>query len=87
MSSNIWIRLGDIDISRAINLKLSIDEVTRKCEASGVSISVIELLPSGDTHLVCTTGDGAATIRHKYARHIIDGPQKRFPFQIPPSRW
>ena len=29
-------------MSRAMNMKLSIEDVTRKCEAAGVSISAIE---------------------------------------------
>ena len=74
-------------MSRAMNLKLTIDEVTSKCATAGVSISAIEQLPSGDTHLVCTTGDGAATMRQKYKRHVVEGKQKRFPFSVPQSRW
>lgn len=74
-------------MSRAMNLKLPIDDVTRECKAAGVSISAIETLPSGDTHLVCTTGDGAATIRQRCKKHLLEGPQKRFPLQVPPSRW
>lgn len=74
-------------MSRAMNLKLPIDEVRSKCDAAGVSISAIELLPSGDTHLVCTTSEGAAVMRQKHKRHIVEGRQKRFPFSVPPSHW
>lgn len=74
-------------MSRAMNFKLPIDDVKSKCEAAGVSISAIELLPSGDTHLVCTTGDGAMTMRQKYKHHVVEGQQKRFPSSVPPSRW
>lgn len=74
-------------MSRAMNIRLSIDDVTRKCELADVSISAIEPLPSGDTHLVCTTGDGAETMRNKLKKHIVEQPQKRFPFSVPPSRW
>lgn len=74
-------------MSRAMNVKLPVDDVTRKCATAGVSISVIEQLPSGDTHLVCTTGDGAATMRHALKQHLLEGPQKRFPMSVPQSRW
>jgi hypothetical protein len=74
-------------MSRAINLKMTIADVTRECEASGVGISAIERLPSGDTHLVCTTGDGAGEIRRRLADHVVEGSQKRFPTSVPPSRW
>ena len=74
-------------MSRAMNLRLSLDEVTAKCNSAGVSISAIEPLPSGDTHLVCTTSEGAVEMRSKLKQHIIEGRQSRFPFAVPPSRW
>lgn len=74
-------------MSRAMNIKLTRDEVSQKCKSAGVSISAIELLSSGFTHLVCTTGDGAVEMRQRLKKYIIEGPQKRFPLSIAPSRW
>lgn len=74
-------------MSRAMNVRLSLEEVTAKCNSAGVSISAIEHLPSGDTHLVCTTGEGAEEMRRRLKGHVIEGRQKRFPFAVPPSRW
>jgi hypothetical protein len=67
-------------MSRAINLRLDEAEVVAKCLAAGVSVSAIEKLPSGGTHLVCTTGAGADEMRLRFKKQIIDGPVKRFPF-------
>lgn len=74
-------------MSRAMNVKLSTAEVVKKCEASGVAISDIETLPSGDTHLVCVTSEGAAEMRLKLGKHIVEGRQRRFAFlPVPPNR-
>jgi hypothetical protein len=74
-------------MSRAMNLKLSTAEVVKKCEASGVAISDIDTLPSGDTHLVCVTSEGAAEMRRKFGKHIADERQRRFAFlPVPPHR-
>jgi hypothetical protein len=67
-------------MSRAMNVKLSEEEVTRLCRKAGVSISAIERLPSEGTHLVCVTGEGADEMRVVLKKHIIVGPVKRFPF-------
>jgi hypothetical protein len=67
-------------MSRAMNLTLALDEVVKRCEAQSVSISAIEALPSGNTHLVCTTGEGAETMRKVFNKHVIEGRQKRYPF-------
>lgn len=67
-------------VSRAMNLALAEDDVIAKCRKASVEISAIEILPSGGTHLVCTTIGGADQIRAKYRKHIIAGTVKRFPF-------
>jgi hypothetical protein len=67
-------------MSRVINLTLSQDAVADKCATSGVSISAIEPLPGGGTHLVCVTGEGARQMRVVFEADIIIGPVKRFPF-------
>ena len=67
-------------MSRAINLSIAESVVTDSCRKAGVSISAIETLPSGGTHLVCTTGEGAEEMRHILKRHVIPGRVKRFAF-------
>ena len=73
-------------MSRAMNLALSESEVTTLCTAAGISVSAIEPLPSGGTHLVCTTGAGADEIRLRLAGHLIEGAVTRYRFYRPPGR-
>lgn len=67
-------------MSRAMNLKLPEATVRKRCTDGGVTISAIEPLPSGGTHLVCMTGTGAEAMRAMLADHLITGAVKRFPF-------
>ena len=67
-------------MTRAINFDLPEDQVATACQESGVTISAIEPLQSGGTHLVCTTSEGADEMRLRYANHIIEGPVRRHPF-------
>ena len=67
-------------MSRAMNLQLPEENVRERCKKSGVSISAIEVLPSGGTRLVCTTGEGADEMRLKLKGHIIQGAVQRFRF-------
>ena len=74
-------------MSRAMNLTLAEADVIKQCQAAGVAISAIEVLPDGGTHLVCTTSGGAGEARHKFRRHLIAGRVKRFAFYDPlPAR-
>jgi hypothetical protein len=73
-------------MGRAINLQLSEPDVRARCNESGVSISAIEPLQSGGTHLVCTTGQGADEMRLRLMDHIIHGAVRRFPFYRADSR-
>lgn len=63
-----------------MNLSLPEAEVVAVCEKLGVSISAIETLPNGGTHLVCTIIQGADEVRMKLKRNLIEGKVKRFPF-------
>jgi hypothetical protein len=74
-------------MSRAMNLTLSEAVVRERCQQSGVSISAIEQLPSGGTHLVCVTGEGAEEMRLKLKAHIIEGTVRRFPFYRARGPW
>lgn len=67
-----------------MNISLPQAEVTALCDKAGVSVSAIETLPSGGTHLVTTTGDGAEEMRKRFAKHLIEGRVKRFAFIQPP---
>lgn len=73
-------------MSRAMNLTLLPDEVTAKCLAAKVAISAIEPLPGGGgTHLVCVTGDGAATMLKQFKGSLLTGRVARFPFYVAPT--
>ena len=74
-------------MSRAMNVQLSEAEVIGKCKKAGVDISAVEPLPSGGTHLVCTTSEGAEQMRGEFKSKLVTGRVKRFPFYVPPSRW
>lgn len=67
-------------MSRAMNLSLAEAKVRSLCDKSGVSISAIEPLPDGGSHLVCTTADGAEEIRTKLKKYVIEGRVRRTPF-------
>jgi hypothetical protein len=67
-------------MSRAINLAMPETDVKAWCAENGVSISAIEPLQSGGTHLVCTTSAGADEIRLRLQDHIIKGTVRRFRF-------
>lgn len=67
-------------VSRAMNIGLPEAQIAALCEKVGVRISDIETLPSGGTHLVCITSEGAEEIRRRLKGHLIEGPVKRFPF-------
>ena len=74
-------------MSRAINLRLSEAAVRARCAEGGVSISAIEPLPLGGTHLVCTTSGGAEEIRLRLHKHLIVGVVRRFPFYRARGPW
>jgi hypothetical protein len=70
-----------------MNLKLPEANVRERCHESGVSISAIEPLPSGGTHLVCTTSEGADEMRLKLSSYLIQGRIRRFPFYRAHGPW
>ncbi|RYE70499.1 MAG: hypothetical protein EOP17_00380 [Rhizobiaceae bacterium] len=74
-------------MNRAINLTLSERVVRDRCKESGISINMIEPLPSGGTHLVCATAGGADEIRLRLQDHVIKGTVRRFPFQGERGPW
>ena len=74
-------------MSRAMNLQLPEANVRERCFESGVSISAIEPLPSGGTHLVCTTIEGADEMRLRLCNYLILGRIRRFPFYRAHGPW
>ena len=73
-------------MSRAMNINLPEPEVRAICDNLSISISAIETLPSGGTHLVCTTIEGADDARKKFKKTLIEGKVKRFAFYwVPPK--
>ncbi|EJL35269.1 hypothetical protein [Novosphingobium sp. AP12] len=74
-------------MSRAMNVNLPEAEVVALCEKFAVSISAIEPLPSGGTHLVCTRSEGAEEMRVKMKAHIVEGVVRRFPFYRARGAW
>ncbi|HKX80293.1 MAG TPA: hypothetical protein VJM34_17410 [Novosphingobium sp.] len=62
-------------------------DVREKFRKRDVSISAIEPLKSGGTHVVCTTIEGAAEIRRRLRSHLIEGPVQRFPFYHAGHSW
>lgn len=67
-------------MSRAMNVTLAEEKVAAMCLKSGISISAIEVLPSGGTHVVLNTPADADVIRGLMTKYLIEGPVKRFPF-------
>ncbi|MBC2667810.1 hypothetical protein ACFOON_01165 [Novosphingobium piscinae] len=67
-------------MSRAMNIALPEQKVRDMCQRGGVTISAIETLPDGGTHLVCLTSEGAEEMRTKLGNHLIAHRVKRFAF-------
>jgi hypothetical protein len=74
-------------MSRAMNLDLAEADVAASCKSAGVAVSAIETLPTGGTHLVCVTAEGAGEMRHKLKKHVIEGRVRRYAFYNPRPPW
>ena len=74
-------------MSRALNLSLTMAQVDRHCRENGVAISALEALPDGGARLVCMSNYGAAQIRLKLKRHIIEGEVRRERFRPVKPLW
>ncbi len=68
---------------------LSLDEgvVLIRCLSEKVSVSAIERLPGGGVRLVCNSSDGAALIREKLKRYVMDGDVRRERFRPVKPLW
>lgn len=67
-------------MSRAMNISLPLDDVAAACKKADVSVSDIEGLPAGGTHVVFRTVEHADTMRHVFKKNLIEGRVKRFAF-------
>jgi hypothetical protein len=68
-------------MTRAFNLAMTEAEVVQHCRDKSIAISAIEALPDGGVRLVCMSGHGAAQIRSKLKRQIIEGVVRRERFR------
>jgi len=64
-------------MTRVVLLALSEADVMAQCVQSEVRVSVIERLLGGGVRLVCSSAQGAVTIRQKLKRDVIKGTVTR----------
>lgn len=74
-------------MSRVVHLSLDEGVVVIRCLSENVGISAIESLPGGGVRLVCKGGDGAALIRRKLKKYVMDGDQRRERLRPPTGTW
>lgn len=74
-------------MSRLLNIDLPQADVERQCAEHHVSISAIEPLPHGGTHLVCMRPEGAEEMRQVFAEKLIAGIVRRYPFYHARGPW
>jgi len=64
-------------MSRVLNLNLDEGVVIIRCMSEQVGISAIERLPGGGVRLVCNSSYGAALLRRKLKRYVLEGDVTR----------
>lgn len=64
-------------MSRAMQLAMSEREVLNLCAAQNVSVSALKPLPGGGVRLVCSSSDGAETVRQKLKSKVISDEHAR----------
>ena len=74
-------------MSRALLVNLDEAQVTAKCAAENVGISVIERIPAGGVRLVCKSSDGAGTMTRVFKNHLIKGEVVRERFRPTKPLW
>lgn len=67
-------------MSRVLNIDLPQADVERLCAKHRVSISAIEPLPGGGTHLVCVRPEETEQMRQVFSKKLIAGIVRRYPF-------
>jgi hypothetical protein len=63
-------------MSRAVSLTLDEGVIVIRCLSENVALSAIEALPGGGARIVCMTNEGAALIRRKLKRYLVDDDTK-----------
>lgn len=74
-------------MSRLLNIDLPQADVERQCAEHHVSVSAIEPLPGGGTHLVCVRPEGAEEMRQLFSEKLIAGMVQRYPFYRARGPW
>ena len=74
-------------MSRAFNLSMTEAEILQHCRDKSIAISALEALPDGGVRLVCMSGHGAAQIRSKLKRQIMEGVVRRERFRPVRPLW
>ena len=69
-------------MSRAINVKATLDHVKATCAKRNVPISAIEALPSGGTRVVMNNAADTALIVKSYGTKVITGAVVRTPTRM-----
>ena len=64
-------------MSRSMQLAMSEQDALSLCTKQKVDVSAIECLPDGGVRLVCSSQDGADTIRQKAKSKIMKVEQAR----------
>jgi hypothetical protein len=72
---------SDVRPTRVVNLDAAAVTITQLCAKKDLAISSIERLPSGGTHVVMVTIDGAEGLRAAFKGKVIDGAVKRLPLR------
>lgn len=66
--------------SRAMNVNIAQADVVALCRKHDASISAIETLHSGGTHVVLRNGEGADRMRKAFGKKVITGAVVRTPW-------
>jgi len=74
-------------MSRAMNLDANEAAITETCRQLSITISAIEPLLSGGTRVVCSSSDGAHSLRRKLKSKLLNGPVKRSPLFLAKRVW
>jgi hypothetical protein len=74
-------------VSRALNLAMTQAQVLHQCHEKNIAVSALEALPDGGVRLVCMSSHGAAQLRLKLKKHIIDGEVRRERFRPVRPLW
>jgi len=74
-------------VTRAVNLTLDESAVVSRCLSEKIGVSAIEPLPGGGVRMVCKSTDGAALIRKKLKRYLMDDAARREPHRPATGTW